>query len=489
MYTTKSNFKSSNYEVCQSISWEMLSKNQCEEIYSMAAELLERTGAQVASKKALDVFKKGGCWVDGDIVRIPSAKLDWAIRTAPSRITICDADGKRALQLENEHVHYGLGGGAEEIVDRKTGEPRAIELKDIEDAARIADKLEYVSFVTYPGVPTDVKGKGAVLHAIEAVMKHTKKPLLLPVCCEKCAETITDLAAAAAGGLENLQRNPNVVLSINCDEPRYHSEDAMESVIFAAKNHIPFVYNNVLVSGETAPATTAGTLVLAAANTFIALVLSQLVFEGAPFIAGGRFTIVDAENGMKPYGAPEVSLISAGFANFMKEYKLPTFILGGVSDSAVSDAQSGAESVIGLLTSALSGANLFSGGGMLESGKQYSHTFFAISDEAMGMVFRIMNGFEINEDTLACGVYDIVKPGGAYLGEEHTNLYFKSEQFWPNLFNRKRIKDWLADGGKSLGERASDYVEQILTQPESPVLDAEKAEKISKFVAAAEKKL
>ena len=48
MYTTKSRFKSCNYDVNQTISWNMLSHCQSEEILMTALELLERSGAEVA---------------------------------------------------------------------------------------------------------------------------------------------------------------------------------------------------------------------------------------------------------------------------------------------------------------------------------------------------------------------------------------------------------------------------------------------------------
>ena len=71
----------------------------------------------------------------------------------------------------------------------------------------------------------------------------------------------------------------------------------------------------------------------------------------------------------------------------------------------------------------------------------------------------------MDEDRKAVGVYDKVEPGGSYLGEEHTSLFFKSEQYWPNLFSRLRLKDWVEAGSKSFGQRATEYVETVLAEP------------------------
>ena len=487
MYTTKSRFKSCNYDVNQTISWNMLSHCQSEEILMTALELLERSGAEVASKKARDVFAKNGCWVDGEMVRFPSAKIEWALRASPSRLTVCGQNGARAMLLETENVHFGLGGGAEYVVDRASGEPRHIVLQDVADAARLADRLGNVEFVTFPGLPSDKPEKTAALHALGTVLKYTANPVVMPVCCAKMAEAAVAMAALAAGGIEKLQQNPRIILRVECAEPRLHSENALEAVIYAAENRIPFIYDNELAAGYTAPASTAGTLVLALANTLVAVLLAQLVSEGTPVIAGGRLTVADEKNCMLPYGAPEAGLLSAGFANLMRYLRVPSMCVGGITDAAASDSQAGVELAIGLLSASLAGANMIVGGGMLESGKQYSHATLAMSDESMSLMYRIMRSFEVDEDRLACGVYDTVEPGGSYLGEEHTGLFFKSEQFWPSLFTRKRISDWMADGGKSLGQRAAEYAESVLTQPEAFTVDESIAAAIADVAAKADK--
>ena len=463
MYTTKSKFVSSNKDYNQTICWKMLSDAQSEEIFLTALELLERSGAQVANEKALEILAKGGCWVDGDMVRIPSAKLEWAVRTAPSRLTLCDRHGKRAVMMEAESVAFGPGYGASSILDIKTGEPRPLTLKDIEEQAHLSEKLGNIEVVSAFGAPGG-EGKGvASLQAMEQVMRFSTKPIVQPVCCEKLASFAVDMAAAAVGGKEKLQRDPYLVLTTVCDEPRWHSEEAMDVVMFAAREGIPVVYVNDLVAGKTAPASSAGTLVVGLANYLVALLVAQLVREGSPVIGGARFSFNDG-NDAAPRGAPETSLIGAGFANLMRWLRLPSFAISGITDSVVSDSQTGVECAMSLLTAGLAGTNIISGG-LLASGKTASLPILAMNEEVMSHVYRIMRSFAMDEDRKAVGVYDKVEPGGSYLGEDHTSLFFKSEQYWPNLFSRLRLKDWVEAGSKSFGQRATEYVETVLAEP------------------------
>lgn len=467
MNTTKSKFVSSNKDTNQTICWSMLSESQCEEIFLTAVELLERSGAEVDNKKARDILVKGGCWADGNMIRFPSARLEWALRTAPSRLTVCGRDGRRAVLMEAENVAFGPGWGAESVADLKSGEVRPLTLKDITDEIHIADQLKDVEFVSAWGVPSDVKGKHpsfAKLSALREVMLGTMKPVVQPACCVKMTEGAIEMAAAAVGGKDALMRDPYLILHADNSESRYHGESLLDVVMTAAEHGVPLVYSSSAVMGRTAPATPAGTLVVAAANFLVGLTLAQLVREGTPVIAGGKFSMWDTDNDLVPRGAPETSLIGAGFANLARWMRVPSFGVSGATDSQVSDTQTGVEVAQGLLTSALAGTNMISGG-MMGGGLIASLPILAMSEEIMTQVYRIMRSFIVDEDRKAVGVYDAVEPGGSYLGEDHTSFYFKSEQYWPNLFSRLRIKDWTLAGEKSFGTRAAEYAETLLANP------------------------
>ena len=109
MYRTRSLYTTAGFQVQQHLFWQMLTDDQCEAIVSTAEELLERTGVEVLSEAAVKVFEEAGCLVDGSRVRIPSTKIQWALRNAPSRVTLCDRFGNRAMMLENNEAHWGAG--------------------------------------------------------------------------------------------------------------------------------------------------------------------------------------------------------------------------------------------------------------------------------------------------------------------------------------------------------------------------------------------
>lgn len=487
MHTTRSLYTRANFEVNQSTVWKMLSEDQCEELVMTAMEVLERTGAEVLNKEAQDIFEKAGCWVDGNRVRIPSALSEWAVRTAPSRVTLCDRNGKRALRLETTNAYYGPGQNNTYIIDPVTGERRKPLKADVINTGIVCDGLKNVDFAMSNGRATDVEESFADVHSFEALVTNTTKPIIQSVKGVEQAQAVLDIATAVAGSLKEFQKNPFVVLLIETEGTLVHPEEAMAKVIFAAKNGVPYIYATKLIAGETAPATPAGTIVVALADVLVGVLLGQLVRQGASVIAGGFFTINDKENGVLPFAAPEVSLMGSGMANALRYIGVPSFGLAGASDAKATDAQMGLEAAFSILHAGLAGTSLIHGCGQLEYGLTGSLDLLVMGDEVMGMTRRMMKGIEINEERLARGVIDEVQPGGHYLGEEHTLKYFRDEFWWPTLMNRSRIDDWTAAGAKTLGTRANEKTQTLIKTHQTEKLSDDVLAKIKAILEQAEK--
>lgn len=465
---TKSRYTRANYAVNQTTVWEMLSEDQCEELFMTTLEVLERTGAEILNEEARAIFEKAGCWVDGKRVRIPSALAEWAVRSAPSRVTVCDRNGQRALKLETTNAYYGPGQGNTYVLDPLTAERRKPVKADVVTTGVVCDGLKNIDFVMSNGLPTDVKETMAEVHAFEALVSNTTKPIVQSARRIEQAQAILDIAAAVAGSPREFQKNPFAVLLIETEGTLIHSSDTLAKVLLAARSGVPYIYATKLTAGETAPAAPAGAIALALADVLVGIILGQLVRQGASVIAGGFFTIKNQETGILPYGAPEVSLMGTGMANVLRFLRIPSFGFAGATDAKASDAQMGLEAAFSILHAGMSGTSLIHGCGQLEYGLTGSLELLVMGDEVMGMTRRMMKGIEVNEERLARGVIDAVQPAGHYLGEEHTLKYFRTEFWWPTVMNRSRIADWEANGAKSLGQRVKEKTQSIIKthQPE-----------------------
>jgi len=471
----------SNYRVQQTPGVTILSEDQINEIHLATLEVLERTGVKVYAEEALDLLRDAGCRISKDnIVKIPSYVVSEAIASAPKRVTIANRNGIRSIFLEGNKTYFGPAGvSAPFILDSYTGRRRPLTKKDIENAARIVDYLPNIDFIMVNGLISDVPREMADLYEFETVLNNTTKPIVLITQNRENLSIALEMAKEVAGSYESLRENPFVLSHPEPSSPLFHTKEALEKLLYSAEIGIPLIYVSAIMSGATAPATLAGTLVVVNAETLSGLVIAQLKRKGTPFITGGIITVMDMSTGVLSYGAPEKDLLMAAFVDIAHYYKLPVWGTGGNSDSKVVDQQAAIEATMSCLMSALSGANMVHDPGYLESGLSVSHEMLVMTDEIIGMVKRIMRGIEVDEDHLAVDVIGKVGPQGNFLAEDHTVKHFRKEHWRPNLLDRQLYDLWIKDGGKTLGERLNEKVKCILTNHKPVPLSEHKQRRIS----------
>ncbi len=477
------------YKVNRTPVFQMLSDDQRREIYTAAVEILERTGAKVYDPESREILEKAGCWIDGDTIRFPAGLTEWAVRTAPSRITLYDRDGNRSMVLEDGKTYYGPGPTNTYFRDPYTGERRRPVLKDNENVGRVCDALPHIDFVEDLGTPTGVTDTLADVYAFYALVTNTRKHIVHWGFDIEQYEDIVAMASAIAGGLEKLQQKPFICLYSEPSSPLMHSREAISKAVFAAKKKIPIVYTPCVMLGATTPATIAGTLALGVAESLVGIVVSQLVYAGAPIIMGGVYAIMDMQTTVFSYGSPEFQIMQAGIAEVARYMGVPVFGTAGCTDSHIMDGQAAAEAALSILTAAQAGANLVHDVGYTGVGSCGSMEQLVMSDEIIGMVKRIMRGIEVNDETLAVDVVNKVGPGGHFLEEKHTLRHFKDEIWFPTLINRMRYDEWKnVEKGSTLGERAKAKLQHILENHQVPPLSAEVLATLDEIVAKAEER-
>lgn len=483
------NYVRSRYKVNQTTYFEMLSEEQRKEIYQASLEILERTGARVFDEESLEILKEAGCWVDGDRVRIPVGLSEWAVRSAPSRIHLYNRKGEPKLILQGNNSYFGPGPTNTYHRDPYTGERRRPVLSDTENVGKVCDALPNIDFVQDLGTPTKVTDSLADIHAFNALVRSTTKPIVHWGFDTDQYQDIVDMAAAVVGGLENLQRKPFIVLYSEPSSPLLHSREAISKAVFAARNKIPIVYTPCVISGATTPATMAGTIALGVAESLVGIVVSQLVRRGAPIIMGGVYGIMDMKTTVYSYGSPEFHLLQAGISEVAHYMEIPVFGTAGCTDSHIMDGQAAAEATLSLTMAALTGANLVHDSGYTGSGSTGSLEQLVMVDEILGMVKRFMRGINITDETLVLDIVNQVGPGGHFLLQEHTMNNFKTETWFPTLMNRMRYHGWKNEaGGSSMGDRVRDKLHNILAEHKPEPLPEDVTAKLDEIIARAEER-
>jgi trimethylamine--corrinoid protein Co-methyltransferase len=82
-----------------------------------------------------------------------------------------------------------------------------------------------------------------------------------------------------------------------------------------------------------------------------------------------------------------------------------------------------------------------------------------------------LKGINCNTAHLSADIYRQVKPTGEFLTQKHTFDYFKSEQWYSRLFNRKSFSTWNAEGEEtSLKNNVQNFIRKTHREYKSPSL-------------------
>jgi len=439
----------------------LLSKEQCKLVHFSTLEVLRRTGVAVKESSAIELFRKAGCFVEGEKVHIPAPLVEWALRNTPKGVCLSDRDGHPALFLEDNNVYFGTGSDTPHVIDPFTGERRRTVLADIANVSKIVDYLDEISFVMCSGIASDVDSDISDIYHFEAMVIHTVKPIVFTAWNCANLKTIIHMAEIVAGGEDRLRNSPFLALYTEPISPLILPRESILKLMVMAEKSLPVVFAPSVTTGGTGPVTLAGGLVQGNAEILAGFVLANLVKEGAPLIYGGSGEPMDMSTTLMSYAAPESMMVVLAYTDMARYYKLPLFGYAGCSDSNLYDQQASLESALWILISALSGGNLVHDVGYINNGLTTSYEQLIVSNEVIGLARRISRGFEVDEESLALDLIHTMGPGGEYLTSRHTLKHFK-ENWFPDLISRKPYEKWEREGSKTLGRRANERVRFII---------------------------
>ncbi len=468
--------------------FEMLSQGDIDQIHDATFRVLERTGTRVCSERARKMLAEAGCTLDGDLVHIPRKLVEQSLASAPEGFTFYDRNGNPACRIEGRNSYFGTGVMNPNFHDLDTDQRRPTRVSDIEDAARVADALENIEWIMPLGSAQDVPAHVSDVYEFQAAVTNTTKPIIF-ICHDTAGvEDVLNMAETIVGGRDQLREKPFLISYPEPISPLIHIEEALDKLFLSAERGIPIVYTPAPMMGATAPVTIAGVLVQTNAECLTGLVLSQITSPGTPFIVGGVLSPMDMSTTSISYGAPELSLALAGYADIAHHYGLPTYGTAGCSDSKLPDEQAAIEATFSSFANALAGLNLIHDPGFLEAAMIGSLEMLVMTDEIAGMVKRFMRGIPVNAETLAEDVIADIGPGGHYLRHDHTLKHFRQELWRPTLMDRQNFHAWQESGSKTMGQRIKEKVRDILNSHQPQQLDDSTIATLCKIRTESEKR-
>jgi trimethylamine--corrinoid protein Co-methyltransferase len=463
-----------------------ITKVECEKVHKAAVRVLEEGGMRCDDPRAADMFKKVGCSVekDGTLVKISEKVIMKAFETCPATFTIYGRDGagENDINIGNGEVHFATVTGRY-LRDIHTGKRRQANRADAVDGTIMADALNNVHGL-YKAVMW-LYDEPKICNSqmlVGEMMKYTEKSMTW-VYNTGAEHEISDLIKIwqiAAGGEEAMRKKPHVLGHVIVNPPRVIDVNYTSWLIGFCDAGLPVTVYSALMGGATGPATLAGMLVQALAETLALVVQTQAYKPGHSLCFCSFNPAMDMRTGLWQFGNPEYGTVGAGLAAMAKYYGVPC-VGFTINDSCDTDEQAAYESHLKNYTYALSDISLIWDIGGMAGFNYVDWAHMCIDNEVVSFIGQYVKGIEVDDDRLA--VDEILKVGplpGSYLKEKHTRMWYRKEFLIAELSNRDFFESW-ERGHTDLYEKGKQKALGILESHAHPV-SSEKQKEIDDYL-------
>jgi len=123
--------------------------------------------------------------------------------------------------------------------------------------------------------------------------------------------------------------------------------------------------------------------------------------------------------------------------------------------------------------------------GHVENALTFSYEQLVIDDAIAGYIRRMLEGFEVNEDTLAFHVIKEVGIGGNFLSHPYTASHFRREFYLPDIVERLPWAEWEAQEVQGMEAKAREKALRILAEHHPSPLEPAQEREIDAIVEAA----
>jgi trimethylamine--corrinoid protein Co-methyltransferase len=455
-------------------------------ILEEAYQLMLKPGIKVQNTEARRLLAEAGAQVDEEsmVVRIPEQIVVKALETVPRVFHLYDYEGNPKIQYGGDAVHFDPGSSGISVLIPETLEHKTAETEDLLRVIKIAESLPQYDAQSTAVVCHDVPKDIHDLYRLYLVMMYSKKPIVTGAFTNQTVHAMISMLSIFSGGRDELRTKPRAIFDACPSPPLIWSNFGAGQLIELARAGVPAEIVSMPLAGAAAPVTLLGAVTQHAAECLSGITIHQLAHAGSPIVWGGAPAIFEMRKGGTPYGAIETAMIDSSYAQVGKALGLPTHTYLGATDTKVLDMQAGMDSTMGFLVGALSGINMISGAGMLDSLLCQSPEKLVIDAEGIAMAKRMLKGMLIQSETLATEFFEGVNfKGGDFLKQKVTMKLFPKEQYMPTkIIDRDSIRGWKEAGSLDTFERARVHVKELLASYTRPVLDPNHEAELYDFV-------
>jgi trimethylamine---corrinoid protein Co-methyltransferase len=463
---------------------------EIEQIHTASLHILENVGLDFLDSETLSIWEKAGArvdhnrrhaWLDGGLVME-------AVARAPASFTWRARNPDHNVFIGENAVAFGPSGGMVYATDLQRGR-RPGTMQDLENFLKLSQLCHVLHFASWEQVaPQDLPSTTRHLHRLYAGFTLTDKAMMEAAHGRVITGDCVEMARLVFGDLAGEDPVIGDVISVN--SPLRYDERMLGGLLtYARAGQVTFITPFIL-AGAMSPVTMAAALAQQNAEVLAGVALTQLVNPGAPVIYGGFTTPVDLRSGAPAFGTPEGAWALLAGPQLARYYGLPSRGSGSLTSANTADAQAAYESLWNLWPAVQAHTNLIMhAAGWLEGGLTSSYEKFIIDAENLAMFCHFLQGFAVDEESLALDTIAEVGPGGHHFGTAHTQARYQSAFHGTAVAERSNYDSWVAAGSQDARQRAARIWPELLQGYEAPAIDPAVKEALADYVARREHEL
>ena len=458
---------------------DILTEEEVERICQGAMDVLAETGMTVAHPRALAILQEAGCEVDRktERVKFPHDLVQWAIDSCPEEFDQKARNPDLTLHWGGSTIYFGAFPGFTSL-DLATQERRISTVDSLAKLVRLCDAMPEVHTICQPTPHLSDKPPEVEMEWVLATTFRNSEKTTMGAAFGGCSKWVVEMCSVLGQQVQG---------SICMASPLVIPVDQAQGVLDYAQAGHPLHLLSGPMRGATGPASMAGTLVLQTAEILGGNVLGQLVKKGVGAIYVGYATPMDMRLGSMASGSIDVGIMGEASAQLARHLGMPSAVFFPMTDAKLPDAQASYERHLQALLCAKAGINHIMALGGLENEGAFSPEQMVIDNEVCGMIGKVLEGIQVDEERLAIELIKEVGPiPGNYLGKEHTRRHWKEDYFIPQVSVREGYDAWIAGGKKGVLERASEIAHRVMENHQPKPLPVEVDRELDKILKAVE---
>lgn len=450
-------------------------QEEIETIHEKTLFLLENVGIRFDSPELIEVFKKHGIRTQGAVAYFSEKDVEQAVSLLQPSFEI--RTPYRSLTIGDGNPVFSSLSGARNVMKGGVVRPSRMEdyiegriLDSTSPAIDISDPL----FIQIVGLPEERDP----LIKTALTLTYTKKPVVAYCDTEKNTRETLDFIREFYDAPEDEYYCLGVG---NMISPFCYGKDDVESILTFSRRNQPICITCCSMPGMTSPITLGGTIVQNNAEILAGLIMTQIVSPGSPVIYGNLSFVSDMRKAVPVSWGPEVAVFMQYSKAMAEFYHVPCRTGGTLSSAKEVDWQDGAETAMSLMTVFDCGVDyVLHGCGGLDGLNTFSPEKFVLDEQLILSRRSLMDRELFSDEAINLESMKEVGPGGNYLLEEDTLELYRTELFYPSLFNTEPLSSWEREGRASVFEKARKEVEQRVEGFTFPVYDKRQQELLSR---------